>query len=877
MPNIPSPSSQLLGDYEIDCEKFPGLDKIFSRFREPDFQKLPFGKKLMRVSEVLCQQIANAPHESFLLAAVIEYIARVNDEQVLEEPYHFTHFEFWLNHFSGFSKNDNDLIRAKIVGKFLPRDEYQAFFPIGMDNVFFGTHFVSAHQAPDTDTTIASFWGWVDAYAARVGDQQHIWSLPGGPPDSPVTQLFRKLFGKTVFENLSRAASMMTLSAMDMVTEKHLVKAEQERSIDTIEHGFEEKALILVDEEGSYCGDWRSTDRELVQQVLFLYQSCLEWLENYLHHKLISLFAQKILRAQELPRIVSSIFDIAIKECEPIHNLTEKQTAVLDTFLKAIINMPKGLEDTFSTMIRALKEEHSTGELAEVKQEIISLQESDLFDSSGIIKEDRTMILTLLESIIHHLDLAVGHAHQFAKRLGIMMRIKNDVIGAADTPIPWTSEIEDIRVKIKNFTHLTVVIPQKDGRFFPVGVIWANDLRRAVLGTASFRDFSTEDEVHMASYLSVISVIDHHKSSLTTTSIPSALIGDAQSCNVLIAEQLFQINERYSLGGIASDHIEEQIRKLKQEPVSTVNARLLGQLLSRQIAIHKRGEHYIHPKREFVEYLTILHAILDDTDLLTKVSFRDVVIVASLLNKMKSLSVKQEVEIIHLDHLPRDKEFAKAAAKRILKNPEMYSLYRKIYASKEREIEENLKTCEDGDFAVLFNDTKEQNGCCRIGQIKLFSCNIPSFLQQATPMRKYWVEVAQNIHRNRQHMDLHMLMISTIPSADEVYEDKIGDYLHQDELWLWIPEEERAKDHLTNFLNAFQASQEVLNNRMDLEVLGPHSDFLTDIFQRNFPAISTINTSQTASKHTMAILRFNAGSINSRKSMISPYLPRLIP
>ena len=43
----------------------------------------------------------------------------------------------------------------------------------------------------------------------------------------------------------------------------------------------------------------------------------------------------------------------------------------------------------------------------------------------------------------------------------------------------------------------------------------------------------------MAPYLEVISVVDHHKSSLKTPSVPTALIGDTQSCNVLIAEQAF--------------------------------------------------------------------------------------------------------------------------------------------------------------------------------------------------------------------------------------------------------------------------------------------------------------------------------------------------
>ena len=58
----------------------------------------------------------------------------------------------------------------------------------------------------------------------------------------------------------------------------------------------------------------------------------------------------------------------------------------------------------------------------------------------------------------------------------------------------------------------------------------------------------------------------------------------------------------------------------------------------------------------------VMYAILDDTDLLTKVSDRDVICVANLLNRMKSLVEKRHVEIICLDHIPRNAQFAKAAA-----------------------------------------------------------------------------------------------------------------------------------------------------------------------------------------------------------------------
>jgi hypothetical protein len=94
-------------------------------------------------------------------------------------------------------------------------------------------------------------------------------------------------------------------------------------------------------------------------------------------------------------------------------------------------------------------------------------------------------------------------------------------------------------------------------------------------------------------------------------------------------------------------------------------------------------------------------------------------------------------------------------------------------------------------------------------------------------------------------------------------------------LWFWIPGTEPSIDHLAIFLSSFRTAPEVIQNEMALEIRGPHANALSETFQRNFiPLTPKMVPSEETS---MAILRFKAGSLNSRKSMISPYLPRLIP
>ncbi len=76
--------------------------------------------------------------------------------------------------------------------------------------------------------------------------------------------------------------------------------------------------------------------------------------------------------------------------------------------------------------------------------------------------------------------------------------IKNKVLNRPSQYVALRSDVEDIRLKIKTHDYISVAVPEGD-KLFPVGVIWASDLRRPYLGTVTFRDFCNFDEVKMAS------------------------------------------------------------------------------------------------------------------------------------------------------------------------------------------------------------------------------------------------------------------------------------------------------------------------------------------------------------------------------------------
>lgn len=861
----------LLGDFEIKKGGFAQLDSLFKQFETKEFQGLVDRKRSEKINRTLLECIRKEPEPCFLLPHVLEFVEKVDREKLLHH-YTFTSFEIWLNQYSGLSFEENYHIRAKIAGKWVERSDYQVLFPIGMGKIYEGTHFVTAHKSPDLDTTIASFWGWLDAFAARVGDGLHVWNLPGGPPPSQIEieWIFRDLFGPGVFTHLPQTRTVLNLSGNDLMSQKGLLRKTPDESLASIDHDRERNAVVVVDRNGFYLGDWRHFDVESVQHVIILLSSCLRWFENHLHLQLISLFAKDPLHFDEIEPLLKKLFGLHLQDCEPAKEFTAKQKSQVTDFLVHVLGLKKGSSCTFEelgTYLAALGEVPFDG----IDQLIQRMRKEKLFDAKGLLIEQRPRIFHFLEMTVKTLHEAIYKIRGRLERLDIALKTKTEVFGHQPTYVTVRADVEEIKGKMANHTYLTVTYPDH-GHFYPVGIIHASDLRKSTLGTVSLRDFCNRDEMGIPAYLEVISVIDHHKSALNTFSAPMAIIADAQSSNSLVADRAFEINNRYSLLGQTESEIAKEIQTVQGEKTPE-SRRILMRLLQRRQAGEMKGHFFIHPDREYIEYLHFLYAILDDTDLLSKVSFIDIEIVVQLLNRLKSLSLHRETEIINLDDLPRDKNFPKKAAQRILQNEDMYSLYRRVYAYREKEIGHNLELAAKGEPSNLFADTKEQNGCNRIGQTKLFSNNLELFDKKAQEIRRVWVAKAQEVFKKNSDIDLHIHMISTIVSADEVYQNTQGKYKHQDEMWIWINGNDASVEHLKRFLTSFQNSPGLKNNPMDVEFLGANGDMLSQIFRETFADIP--QKMSLGAKIPIAILRYNAGTLNSRKAMVSPFLPSL--
>lgn len=864
-------TDKLLGDIECLKKTFPDIDKAFQEFKKKEFCELIDRKRSEKVNRTLLNLIQKEPEPCFLLSAVLEFVGRVCQEEILDH-YTFTSFELWLNQYSGLRFEENYRIRAKIAGKLVDRSDYELFFPIGAGKVFEGTHFVTAHKSPDLDTTVASFWGWLDAFAARVGDGLHVWNVPGGPPlQVEIDWIFKDLFGSCIFTHLAKTRASLNLIGNDLMTQKGMLRKHLSDSITSIDHDRDRNAVVIVDKNGFYLGDWRSADVEGVQEVVLLLSSCLRWFENSVHLHLMSLFKKESLHEREITPYLNALFQLKLSDCEPGQEFTQKQKQKVCDFLIEVVGIQKGLDCTFEELVTQLGEfmgAKTPISFESAQQLVLAMKSRGLFDASGKLLEDRSRIFTYLEETVRSLHEAIFAIRGRLETLDVAMKTKVEVFKHNPTIITVRSDIEEMRSKIRSHSFLTVNYPDGE-HLFPVGVVHAATLRKNILGTVSLRDFCNRDEMGIPSYLEIISVIDHHKSVLSTSSAVFAIIADAQSSNTLVAKQSFLLNDRHSLLGQSLEGIEKQLSETMVES-SPLATRVMQNLLQRRMIAKNKTKFFIHPEREYIEYLHFLYAIIDDTDLLTKVTSADVECVTELLNRMKSIVSGRICEIVSLDDLPRNRNFVKKAAQRILQNKEMYSLYRKVYELREKEIEHNLKLASEGKPSNLFADTKEQNGRSRIGQTKVFKANIATLRKKAPAIRQIWLKMAEESYRENPDIALHLHMISTIVSADEVYSGSQEKYSHKDELWIWIPSDDEAIELLKRFLRAFQSSPGLKNMPLEVEFLGKRVEELSQIFKESFSEVTEKISDENL---PVAILRFNPGALNSRKALVTPFLP----
>lgn len=868
-------TGQYVGDYELNVTPFKEHEIFLTALSQPKIQHLNPKQKFSFISEQIAHLVLAHEEPCFLLPKIVLLLNDI-EKLNISPGYNFASFELWLNQFSKFSDEDNQAIRSKVAGKRLPRDEYQIYFPIGTGKQYPGTHFVTAHGSPDLDTTIASFWGWLDAFAARVGKGLHIWNIPGGHPANQVEVplLFDQMLGEGIFSRVAKARTSLIVSSLDLLTQKGFKEQRGKDNAFSYDHERNQAAVVMVDDKGYYLGDWRGMDVEGVQQVIQLLLRSLAALESRWTLSLIALFAKEDPKIEDYKKLLEDTLKLPLGRQPFLKEFTPKQRSLLSDLLVKALGFNLGLNASFTDFALHM-DQKGVVEFSSVLALVENFFPHAIFNEEGDLKAQRSMLLAELKKVADKMETALSELTAFMEKLSVALEVKFQVFGRKAQPLTHRASYEEIRAKIEGYSYLTVTLPDAVGNLVPMGVVTATDIYQNTLGTVSLRDFCNREETKIPAYLEVISVVDHHKSTLTTASPTVVTISDAQATSTLLAELAFRINQKYSLTGQTAEEVHEQMDLVKGDLKSPQKIRLMKKLLKKSLAISHRGG-YISFEREWTEYMHFLFGILDDTDLLTKVTPADVKVIAELLNRLKSLALSEEVEVVALDDLESNPDFPKLAARRLLQHPELFSLYRKVYDAKEASIDQALLKASQYQNNEIFFDTKTQNGCCRVGQIKMFARNFATYEKHRDAIRRLWFEESITYSKAHVEVDLYIEMMSTLANAEDLYHGRTEITTHLDELLIYIPNDSLAIQHLKLFISNLAKSPYLVKEGMELELCGSNASALDQIFTESFLPVPRRSDLCGKDNLPIAVLRFKAGSMNSRKEMISPFLPKFV-
>ena len=863
----------LIGDTVFEKKSFENTDEILNNFCTQEFLNKNSIVRNELVNKTLLELIEAEPRNSFLLREVIDYAAKITESHVLDGKFNVTAFERWLNQHSGLNEAEQFVIRGKISGKHIPRDEYQLYFPIGHDKYYPNSHYITSHNPPDLDSTTGSFIGWLDAFSCKVGQTLTVWNVPQGEPSPLISHFFNKIFTSNVFSRVAKHKSLISPVAMDIVNQHKLIRVTGNSNIRDFQHERNTNHIIVVDEDGYYLGDWRVADVDTVGRIQRLLNITIHSYEKVLISSFTALMGRDTITRQEIQEYLDQSFNSSLGDSQmSFQRYHHQDCELLDLYLKKVLKLEHGSKTSFLDFFRFM-DKVSNSNYCEFVDHMNSFLAPENFDyKNEAFSLARSKIFATFNKAFDNLSASIQAGRNYYDRMDLALAVKREVLGNTINYVSTKAEPSEIKNKLRGYQHVTVCFHDKKQRLIPVGVIHRSDMVSDSLGSVTLRDFCNLDEIKIAPSVSTISAIDHHRSEMNSRECMTVTIADVQSVNVIIAEQAFTINDRYGCQNQSLHSIEDQMTELhKNKSLNSEGFSLLNRLIQKKQAVYRSGvKYFINPERELIEYSLMLNAIIDDTDLFNKCGWRDLSAVAHLVNRMKSIVCKKEVQVLSIEKYNRaSKTDLKAAIKEFLHNEDVKSFYKNIFDHREVMISQWLANSKDHQFC--YEDRKIQNEFCAISQLKIFPNNRDCFNEHRDSLLESWLNSNEVVARKSSVVDLFLQMNSTIEMKGSSSNSE-----GCDEIWIRInSNSEQAESRLRIFFNTFTQSSKYPDVIEEVIIEGSNTEdnkALIPIITNNLKLPYT--TKDNKEKRSIICLKIKQGSLNSRKADITPFLPK---
>lgn len=757
---------------------------------------------MLHVFPSLTKFLMEHPSPCFLLHEVVKQLEGKYAEGV---QLSIADYEYYLKHQSNLTKEEQMVLRQKIMGRKGPKEMAQTLFPVAASGKLPGSIVVTAHMSPDIDTVVSSFNGWMDAFEMDVAENLHRWNVPNDPKEIlEVKLLFINHFGPHFFSILADNRSALTLTALDLATTQGLKMHHLEDR--TLDVSLEESkhACCVVDEEGNFIGGWLAEDVEKVRVVIDGLNHCIRWLQNAFFQALVSKGGN-----------TQALLEKKIEELEPYKEFSAVRRKHLDVFLSKVLDVSQGVFATVKDFLNILESKSKFG-FNPFLEAIKGHKKGETDDLEKLFN----LLSDPFKKLRSHLDT-----------FRIALLVKEKVYNESKMSVHPHTALEEIHLRIQDRSAIFVTRERK-----VEGVIYASRLRNPTQGSVVLRDFSNPNEIGIPRYMEIVSVLDHHKSEIKTFRVATIHTMDVQSSNVIGAKIAFDFNKKLVTSNPSDKELDEMLISGAQLTHDKRELRIMERVLEERIA-RAMQLGWCASQRELSDYRMFLYAILDDTDLLSKKTHLDHQVVVELVNRLVSLEQNKITEVID-----------PTSSKPLIQNPELYRYYKTVYSLKEEDVENRLKSLK------IFNDTKKQGGAL-VSQLKVYPNNIATLTKNYAAVAKTWYEF-------KTEQPLKILMLTTVEGAEDLFKGVKPKQDHKDEIWISSQDTDEGRTQISYFLMMFFQ----LQAKKQIEASMPKNT------RAIFEEVVGNQVEIKEHLHPWIILKFEAGSITSRKKDISPCL-----
>uniref|UniRef100_UPI001300B384 hypothetical protein n=1 Tax=Candidatus Similichlamydia epinepheli TaxID=1903953 RepID=UPI001300B384 len=435
-----------------------------------------------------------------------------------------------------------------------------------------------------------------------------------------------------------------------------------------------------------------------------------------------------------------------------IKKTLQNDTTYLRYTSKTKTNLAKLFESLFSISISSTMEDLALSleqnGISELKQFFMHLHQL-----RSMMGSDRASLLQEIKKILEPLDSLTEQVFHFLRKGQNALLLKISLWGHSSRWVTRETTLTRLQdLFSSSTTPLPVVLLTDEGNLFPIGCV-EKDRAMIACGTVSLRDFSNRLEANISHELEIISVIDHHKTSIQTTTPSLLYIADVQACSVLLSELENQSLQQYG----------------------------------------KMEEYTVAPERKLLFAFSILAAIFDDTDLLAKAKIRDFTAVCALLSELshEHLSWSAGASLDEIRQM-------------LLGSSHAFEIYSKFFALREENMKKSIEKAAQKESFELFSDSKGTR--VLIGQTKLFLNNWPQLRSLRSQLLQQWLRFGQS---KGDHLLFFSHVMSTICSAEQVIKGTPHPKDHKDQLWLAGKSEKMIDQFVKKILEHELASNEV--------------------------------------------------------------------